>query len=468
MTTREANILGEATLAEFKAALRGQLIGPSDPDYDAARRVWNGLIDKHPKLIARCSTGDDVVRAVQFALSHNLQVAVRGGGHNVAGFGTCDDGLVIDLSPMDQVVVDPTTRTARAQSGATWGKFDAATQAHGLATTGGLVSSTGIAGFTTGGGIGWLMRQHGLALDNLLSVEMVLADGRRVTANAHANSELYWGVRGGGGNFGIVTEFTFRLHPVGPLIFGGALFHPLARAQELLRFYRDWVRQLPDELTTMVVFLTAPPAPFVPAPLQGTAMIAIALCYNGPVEQGAEWVKPLRAFAPPAIDLLGPLPYTALQTLFDASAPPGLLWYWKTEYLRGLDDNTVAVLVEQASQMRSPLSAIHIHHIEGAVNRVKPADTAFPHRNASFVLNLLGAWTDAAESEAHTAWVRQAAQAAQPYATGDAYLNFLSNEGDARVRAAYGPNYDRLVALKAHYDPANFFRLNQNIKPTAQ
>lgn len=459
-------VLGEATLAEFGAGLTGELIRPNDANYDAARKVWNGLIDKHPALIARCANANDVVQAVQFARSHNLLVAVRGGGHNVAGFGTCDDGIVIDLSAMKGMVVDGSARSARAQGGLTWGEFDAATQSHALATTGGLVSTTGIAGFTTGGGIGWLMRKYGLALDNLLSVEMVLADGRRVTANEKENADLFWGVCGGGGNFGIVTEFTFRLHPVGPTLFGGALFHPLTRAQELLQFYREWARGLPDELTTMVAFLTAPPAPFVPPPLQGTKMIAVAMCHCGAVEEGAALIKPLREFAPPAIDLLGPIPYTALQSMFDASVPRGLLSYWKTEYLRGLDDGAIDILTEYAGKMRAPLSALHIHHVEGVVNRVNPDSTAFARRDAPFILNMIGGWTGAAGSDANIAWVRETAQAIQPHATGAAYLNFLGDEGAARIQAAYGAEkYARLISLKNKYDPTNIFRLNQNIKP---
>ncbi len=461
-------ILGEATLAEFRTSLAGELIRPDDVDYHTARKVWNGLIDRYPALIARCANAGDVVKAVQFARSRNLLVAVRGGGHNVAGFSTCDDGLVIDLSPLKRIEVDPLLRTARAQGGLTWGEFDAATQAHALATTGGLVSTTGIAGFTTGGGIGWLMRKHGLALDNLLSVDMVLADGRCVTANEKEHSDLFWGVRGGGGNFGIVTEFTYRLHPIGPAIFGGAAFYPAAQAKELLHFYREWARTLPDELTTMVAFLIAPPAPFIPPDLHGTAMAAVALCYCGPIEEGPGWVKPLRAFATPAIDLLGPMPYTALQTMFDATAPHGLLSYWKTEYLNNLEDKAIDILIDHAGKMRSPLSTIHLYHAAGAVSRAKPGDTAFTHRDTPFILNVIGGWLDATESDSHIAWARQAAQAIQPYATGATYLNFLGEEGEARARAGYGVSYDRLVALKNEYDPTNFFRLNQNIQPTTK
>ncbi len=468
MPIADRPVFGEATLAEFKASLSGELLRPDDAGYHDARKVWNGLIDKYPVLITRCANADDVVQAVHFARSHNLLVAVRGGGHNVAGFGTCDNGLVIDLSPMKHIRVDPASHVARAQGGLTWGEFDAATQAHSLATTGGIVSTTGIAGFTTGGGIGWLMRKYGLALDNLLSVDMVLADGRCVTANENENSDLFWGVRGGGGNFGIVTEFTYRLHPIGPMIFGGALFHPAARAKELLQFYREWSGTLPAELTTMVAFLTAPPAPFVPLPLQGTSMIAVALCCCGSIEEGEEWVKPLRAFAPPAIDLLAPMPYTALQTMFDATAPYGLLSYWKTEYLRTLEDEAIDFMIDYASQMRSPLSTIHLYHVGSAVSRVEPDATAFGYRDAPFILNVIGGWLDTAETDSHIAWARHAAQAIQPYATGATYLNFLGDEGAARARAGYGANYDRLVALKNEYDPTNFFRVNQNIPPTTK
>ncbi len=459
-------VLGEATIAEFQTSLHGELIRPNDAGYDEARRVWNGMIDKHPTLIARCADAEDVIRAVQFASSHNLLVAVRGGGHNVAGFGTCDHGIVIDVTRMKRIEVDPVSGIARAQSGLTWGEFDAATQALALGTTGGLVSTTGIAGFTTGGGIGWLMRKYGLALDNLLSVEMALADGQLVTASEKENADLFWGVRGGGGNFGIVTEFTFQLHPVGPLVFGGALFQPAAKAKELLQFYREWARALPDEMTTMIAFLIAPPGPFVPPPLVGAPMVAVALCHIGTLEQGAELVKPLRELAPPAIDLLGPIPYTSLQTMFDTSAPKGLVSYWKTEYLPNLDDETIRALVEHAAEMRSPLSAVHIHHVEGAVNRANPDATAFGHRDAPFILNVVGGWMDRAESNSHITWVRDFAQAMQPFSAGAAYLNFLGDEGEARTKAAYGEKkYARLRELKNHYDPANLFHLNQNIKP---
>jgi FAD/FMN-containing dehydrogenase len=452
---------------ELSKMFHGRLVRSGDGDYEASRKVWNGLIDRRPALIAQCADEDDIVRAVGFARDRNLVVAVRGGGHNVAGFGTCDDGLVVDLSPMKRVTVDADARTARAQGGVTWGEFDEATQAKALATTGGLVSTTGIAGFTLGGGIGWLMRKCGLTLDNLLAVDLVTADGRRVTASAQEHPDLFWGVRGGGGNFGVVTSFTYRLHPVGPQVYGGAMFYPVATAGRLLRFYRDWVRTAPDELTTLVVFLTAPPAPFIPTSVHGTSMVAIALCYCGPAEQGEAVLKPLRDVATPAVDLVGPIPYTALQKMFDDTAPKGILTYWKTAYLRGLDDAAIDSVIEQAGRMRSPMSAVHIHHVEGAVNRLSADATAFGHRDAPFILNIVGMWASAEDNDQHVAWTREFARAVEPFSTGAAYVNFLGDEGEARVKASYGDaKYARLVALKNTYDPKNLFRLNQNIRPS--
>ena len=456
----------DAAVQEFATALHGRLVRPADAEYDGARRVWNGLIDRRPALIVQCADEADVIAAVRFARKEGLTVAVRGGGHNVAGFGTCDGGLVIDLSLMNQVTVDPAAREARAQGGATWGAFDAACQAHGLATTGGLVSSTGVGGLTLSGGIGWLMRKHGLTVDNLLAVDLVTADGRRVRASAEENAELFWAVRGGGGNFGIVTSFTFRLHPVGPIIYGGAMFYPVARAGEVLRFYGQWVQTLPDELTTMVVFLTAPPMPFIPPALQGTPMLAVAMCFAGQPDKGAAVVQPLRDFAAPAVDVVGPMPYLALQGMFDAGAPKGLLAYWKTDYLRELNAATIDTVIEQAGRMRSPLTQLHIHHLGGAVSRVPAGSTALAYRGAPFVLNGVAGWMDPAQTAQEIAWARGMSEAIRPHATGPQYLNFLGEEGDGRVRAAYGEeSYARLAKVKAGYDPKNFFRLNQNIRP---
>lgn len=450
--------------SQLKSVIGGEVILPDDPGYDEARKVWNGMIDKRPAAIARCANEDDIANAVKFARENGMLLAVRGGGHNVAGFGTCDDGLVIDLSTMKKVDVDPKTKTARAQPGLTWGEFDKATQAHGLATTGGLVSTTGIAGFTLGGGIGWLVRKHGLTIDNLLSVRIVTADGSRVRASRGENPDLFWGVRGGGGNFGVVTEFEYRLHDVGPVVFGGAVFYPLERAAEVLKATTRAGRDLPEELTTLSIMLTAPPLPFIPQPLQGTKMLAIALCYAGPPEEGAKLVAPLREMKP-AVDLLGPMPYAALQGMFDAANPKGIGAYWKSSYLRELDDRLIDLLVDRASKFRSLFSQLHIHLLEGAVEKAGRDAGAFPHRDSPFVLNILGLWMDPAEAEGSVAWVRETWDAVQPFATGSPYLNFMASEGADQVRAAYGGNYQKLVELKRKYDPTNLFRLNQNIKP---
>jgi FAD/FMN-containing dehydrogenase len=463
-----APALGTATIAELRDAVRGEVITSGDEGYEDARRVWNGAIDRRPALIVRCTGTADIIEALRFARSEDLVIAVRGGGHNVAGFGTCDGGLVIDLSLMKGIRVDPAARTVRAQGGVLWGELDRETQAFGLATTGGLITTTGIAGFTLGGGIGWLMRRHGLAVDNLLSADLVTADGAVVTASADTEADLLFGLRGGGGNFGVVTSFEFRLHPVGPAVYGGAIFHPAERAGVLLRFYSEWTRTLPDELTTMVAFLTAPPAPFIPAELQGTPMVAVACCYSGEHDNAVEAVKPLRDFGPPAADVIGPIPYVALQSMFDASAPRGLHSYWMTAYLDDLSETGIDELVSRAAELNGlfPLSAVHLHHLEGAVTDQPLGGSAFAHRDHRFVLNLIGTWADVDQTDVHTGWVRESWEAMRPHTTGDPYLNFLADEGSDRVRAAYGPEaFDRLVELKTRYDRGNVFSLNQNISP---
>ena len=441
------------------------MILPGDSGYEEARRVWNGMIDKHPAAIARCLNEDDIINAVNFAQKNTIIVAVRGGGHNVAGFGTCDGGLVIDLSGMKAIAVDSGSKTAKAQPGLTWGEFDKATQAQGLSTTGGLVSTTGIGGFTLGGGIGWLVRKYGLTTDSLISVRMVTADGSRVRASRTENPDLFWGIKGGGGNFGVVTEFEYQLHDVGPTIFGGAMFWPIERAKEVMKAIVAADRSMPDEYTPLTVLLTAPPAPFIPQPLQGTKMIALALCYTGKHEDGEKLVEPLRALKP-AVDLVGPMPYTALQTMFDAAAPRGIRAYWKTSYLREVSDGVIGMLVDQASKFRSPHSQLHFHHLEGAVTRGGAEAGAFSHRDSPYVLNIVGFWTEPPETESNIAWVRETYDKVRPYSTGIPYLNFLGAEGADQVKAAYGDNYQKLVELKRKYDPTNLFRVNQNIKPT--
>ncbi|HLJ62098.1 MAG TPA: FAD-binding oxidoreductase [bacterium] len=451
--------------------MRGEVIAPGDSAYDAARSVWNGMIDKRPAAVARCMGVSDVLAAVRFARARDVLTAVRGGGHNVAGFGTCDGGLVIDLSALKGVRVDPVAHTARAQPGLTWGEFDRETQAFGLATTGGLVTTTGIAGFTLGGGIGWLMRKHGLTIDNLVSADVVTADGTLVTASPASHPDLFWGLRGGGGNFGIVTSFEYRLHPVGPVVLGGAVLHPAENARELLRFYNRWVTTLPDEMTSMVAFITAPPLPFIPQSLHGTPMVAVAVCYAGAVTDGERVVQPLTSFGPPAVAHVGPVPYTVLQGMFDASAPRGIHSYWKTHYVPDFSDAAIDALVAQTARMRalSPFTTLHLHHLEGAVSRVDPEATAFRHRTPRYAMNIVGLWTAAEQPDPHIAWVRRTYDAMHPFSTGAPYLNFLGDEGGDRVRAAYGAaTYDRLVEVKTRYDPTNFFRVNQNIRPAGK
>jgi FAD/FMN-containing dehydrogenase len=462
--------LSDSALSDLRTSIRGQVVLPTDSEYDAARRVWNGMIDRHPALVVRCAGVADVVAAVKFARANTLEVAVRSGAHNVAGFGTSEGGMVIDLGPMKGVRIDVEARTATAQAGLTWGEFDHETQALGLATTGGLVSTTGLGGFTLGGGIGWLLRKYGLTCDNLLGADLVTAEGELVNVTSET-PELLWGLRGGGGNFGVVTSFEYQLHAVGPLVLGGAIFHTGDRATELLQFYRDWVRTLPDELTTLFAFLIAPPEPFIPPVLVGKPLVAVLGCYAGPIDAGQPLIDSLRAFGPPAVDLFGPIPYVHLQRMFDAAVPHGIRSYWKTAYLDDLSDPIVDTLVEYAGQLGAlfPATAIHLHHAEGAFARSNAAESAFGRRDARFILNLPAAWPDASQDASHIAWVRACFDAIRPLSSSGAYLNFLAGDDEDRVRAAYGPErYARLARLKARYDPTNVFRLNQNIQPAAE
>jgi FAD/FMN-containing dehydrogenase len=456
--------LGEATIRELQDSLRGELVLPGDAAYDEARSVWNGMIDRRPSLIVRCTGTSDVIAAIGFARSEGLTVAVRGGSHNVAGNATCDGGLVIDLSPMKGVRVDAESRTVRAQGGLTWGELDAETQGFGLATTGGLVTSTGVAGFTLGGGIGWLMRKHGLACDNLISADLVTADGQTVRASETENAELLWGLRGGGGNFGVVTEFEFRLHPVSQVL-GGLVAWPAQAARDVLRFWRDWVLTTPDDLCTMAAFIYAPPEPFVPPEVQGTPIFAIA-CFDLDLEGRAEdHVRPLRDLGP-AVDVIGPMPYAAIQGMFDAGAPRGSRNYWRSGYVDALTDDAIDAVLSHTDSIPAPLGQVHIHQLGGAMSRVPAGATAFGNRNAGFLMNHIGLWLDPAEDEANISWVRAASEAMEPYGTGARYVNFLADEGDEGVRSAYeAETFSRLQSLKAHYDPTNFFHLNQNIKP---
>ena len=462
-----ASVLDVSAIEALRAGFRGQVLQPEEAGYDAARAVWNGMIDRRPAVIARCAGVADVIAAVNFAQSNELVVSVRGGGHNVTGNAVCDGGLMIDLSPMKGVHVDPVRRVARAEAGVTWGDFDHETQPFGLATTGGQVSTTGIAGLTLGGGLGWLQRSFGLVVDNLLSVDLVLADGRFVTASADQHQDLFWALRGGGGNFGVATSFEYRLHELGPIVMSGMGLYPVAQAPEIMRFYRQFTADAPDQLMVVAGFLTAPPAPFVPEHLQGTLMVALVVCYAGPVEEGQRAVDAIRAAHPPAVDIFGPMPYTAVQQLFDAGLPFGQRVYLRSDHLASLSDRTIDAIVDNARQITSPSSVAVIVPLGGAVARIGETETAFGHRDTPYDIDVFAIWTDPAEDERHLAWGRAFGSALQPFSRG-VYVNELGDDGPSRIRDAYPTQiYDRLAKLKATYDPTNFFHLNQNIKPAA-
>ena len=457
-------VIEERRVRAFGGALRGKLIRPGDEEYDSGRRVWNGMIDRYPAMIAYCNDIDDVITSVHFGRDHDLLTAVRSGGHNVAGNSVCDGGLVIDLSRMKKVVVDPASRTARAQAGPTWGDFDHATQSYAMATTGGIVSRTGIAGLTLGGGIGWLMRKFGATCDNLLSVNIVAADGKLLTASEQENQDLFWGLRGGGGNFGIATEFEYRLHEVGPVL-AGTLYYSSDRTREILLSYGDFIRSIPDELTTMFAYIANSSATSLHTLFHGAPVLALHVCYTGDVAEGAKVVKPLRALGPVKDDVRI-IPYCQLQSMLDSGAHPGLLNYWKSSHLKDLGKEAIDVLSSFCDRITSPLSQVHLQHLGGAIGRVSEEAMAFGHRDALCVLNIVTKWHDPRESEKHREWTRNLEIAMRPFSTGGVYVNFLGEEGEDRVRSAYTPaKYGRLAALKSRYDPTNFFRMNQNVKP---
>ena len=457
---------GDATLAELEQGLRGELIRPGDESYDEARAIWNGAHDAHPALIIRCAGVGDVMRAVDFARSEDLAVAVRGGGHSIPGFSTTDGGVVIDLSAMKSVRVDPQRRRAVAEGGCTWADVDHETQAFGLAVTGGLVSSTGIAGFTLGGGIGWLMRKIGLACDNLIGADVVTADGKLVHTSDEENPELLWGLRGGGGNFGIATSLEYQLHPVGPMVVAGPIFFAGDRADEIIRFYREWVRELPDELTTLVNLTTAPPAPFLPEWVHGKPVVAVVVVGAGEHEQMQALLQPLRDLGDPVADLMGVMPYTAMQSLLDPLWSRGAHNYFRSSFLEQIDDDAIAASVAAHGAVPSPHSEIHFQHLGGAVARVRDDHTAFGDRSAQYVLNVIARTAGPDGFDDSVAWARDTVSALAPVSRPGAYTNFMGDAHDGRLRDSYGAaKYERLVALKRRYDPDNLFRLNQNIAP---
>ena len=464
--------LDEAAVRDLENSLRGELvrprgelIRPGDPSFDEHRKVWNGSIDRFPALIARCAGVSDVISAVRFARRTGLETAVRSGGHSFPGLSVCDGGVVIDLGLMKGIRVDPEAQTVRAQAGVLIGELDRETQVFGLAVPGGIVTHTGLSGLTLGGGIGWLMRKHGLTIDQLLSVDLVTAAGELVRASRDENPDLFWGVRGGGGNFGIVTEFEFRLNPVGPIVLAGPVFWAIEDSPDLLRFYRDWIADAPDDLMTIVIHRKAPPLPYVPTELHGKPVVAVACCYAGSVEEGEKVVRPLKEFGSPVLDLCEPKPYLAHQAMFDPTFPHGRWYYFRACDVTELSDEVIDITVDHASRISSPLTAFPIWQMGGAVTRVGDDESAFSGRAAGHTFNISG-MTDAAEGFAEERdWVRNFWSALEPYHTS-VYTNFLMDEGEERVREAYGADkYDRLKALKRKYDPDNFFRLNQNIPP---
>ena len=444
----------------------GRLFHPGEDGYDDARAVFNGMIDRSPAVIARCSSDDDVVAAVGLARDQHLPLSVYGGGHGVTGSAVCDAGVCVDLRGMKGVDVDPDARRVRAEAGLTWGELDAATQEHGLAVTGGRVSSTGVAGLTLGSGSGWLERTLGFVCDNLVEAEVVTADGRKVVASESENADLFWALRGGGGNFGVVTAFHLRLHPIGPVVLGGMLIYPAAMAADLLRFFRDFMADAPDEVGGGVAFITAPPEEFVPEPVRGQPVVGVVLCYAGSVEDGEQALRPLREFGPPGVDMVQPMPYVAVQQLLDPANPKGMHNYWTADFLGELPDEAVDVLVGHATQPVSPLTQIIVVPGGGAVARVDEEATAFGQRRAPWNIHYLSMWPDPADDERNIAYTRAIATAMRPWTTGRVYLNFIGDEGQGRVAAAYGPEkFARLQELKATWDPENLFRHNQNIPP---
>jgi FAD/FMN-containing dehydrogenase len=445
--------------------VRGGLIRPGDAGYEEARRVHNGMIDRRPALIARCGDAADVIAAVNYAREDGMLLAVRGGGHNGPGFGTCDGGLVIDLSPMQGVRVDPHAATVRVGGGCTWGDVDHATHAFGMATPGGIISTTGVGGLTLGGGVGHLTRRCGLSIDSLLEVDVVLADGSFVTASDGAHPDLFWAVRGGGGNFGVVTSFVFRLHPVGT-VFAGPTLWDLDRAEDVMRFYRDLIAGADDDLNGFFAFLRVPPGPPFPEHLHLRPMCGVVWCYTGALDRAEEVFRPILAYGPPTLALVGPMPHPALQSMFDGLYPAGLLQYWRADFVNELSDEAIALHVRHGSQVPNFQSTMHLYPVDGAAGRVGKNDTAFSYRDARWASVFYGVDSDPASMDGDVAWVKDYWEALHPFSAGGAYVNMIMDEGQERVMASYRDNYPRLAGVKNRYDPRNVFRVNQNIRPT--
>ncbi len=454
-------------ITEFKGQLRGTLIEPTDEQYDKERKVYNAMIDRKPRLIAKCVDVADVMTALSFGRKHDVRVSIRGGGHNAGGLGVCDDGLVIDLSPIKYVRVDPAAGTVRVGGGCTWADVDHATHAFGLAVPSGIISTTGVGGLTLGGGIGYLTRQYGLTIDSLLAADVVTADGRFVVASASENADLFWAIRGGGGNFGVVTSFMFQAHPVKMVCAGPMLWH-LDQAADVMKWYRDFILKAPKELNGFFAFLTVPPGPPFPEDLHFKKMCGIVWCYNGPLEKANEILEPLRKFRPPAFEFFVPMPFPMLQGMFDGLYSPGLHWYWKADFVNELSDEAIALHIKHGSELPSLHSTMHLYCIDGAAHKPKKDDTPWSYRDANWSEVIVGVDPDPANRDKITAWAKDYWAALHPYGAGGAYVNFMmEGEGEERIRATYRDNYDRLARTKTKYDPDNFLRVNQNIQPAA-
>ncbi len=455
----------EAILTEFKSHFEGDILLPGDPGYDDTRQIWNGMIDRKPALIARCKSAGDIGQSVQFGRDQGLVVAIRGGGHNIAGNAVCDDGLMIDLSLMKKVEVDPKTRRATVEPGCILADFDAVAQKHGLATPLGINSTTGVAGLTLGGGFGWLSRKYGMTIDNLLAADVVLANGKQVRASETENADLFWGLRGGGGNFGIVSRFEFQLHPVGPNLLSGLIVYPFEQAKSVITQFARFTETMPDELNVWMVTRKAPPLPFLSAEVHGKEIVVLAICHAGDPATGEKLIEPLRGFGTPHGEHVGVQPYVAWQQAFDPLLAKGARNYWKSHNFTRLSEGAIDAIVEYASKMPSPHCEIFVGTIGGQTTRVAPDAMAYSSREANYVMNVHGRWETAAEDESVISWAREFFAKSQPFSSGGAYINFMTEEETDRVASAYGPAYDRLVQLKKKYDPTNLFRMNQNIKP---
>ena len=462
--SQQEDAMSKPTIADLRGRARGQVITPEDADYDKARRVYNAMIDRRPGVLIRCAGVADVMAGVDYARENALPLSVRGGSHSVPGFGTNDGGVVIDMGAMKGVRVDPGAKTARAEGGCTWGDFNHATYPFGLATTGGIVSTTGVAGLTLGGGIGYLSRKCGLSLDNVQSIDVVTADGRFLVASEKQNPDLFWACRGGGGNFGVVTSFEFRLHPVKD-IFAGVIFFELSAVRQVLEFYRDYISKAPEEMGAFFAFQIAPPLPFVPPNRHGETFCAIVACWTGPLEQGEKALEPIRKAGPVAAELVTPMPYPALNGAFDGLVPAGLQHYWKASFASEITDGAVAAHAEHGPRVPVVNSTMHIYPINGACNRVPADATSFAYRDARFATVIAGMWPEPAHNAQNIAWVKGYYKALEPHSTRGGYVNFMADDDQGRIRDNYRSHYDRLASLKTKYDPANLFRMNQNIAP---